>query len=127
MIVEIITTTKIEILENGSACVIYKDTKCEKTDNAEGDSVTLRHVIKSSEHRFGILTFSKREKISAVLPQNSDIEVTFEGKTYICHTHSTTLGRIDRLTKLIRQNLVVDDEILVSYDPSQKKMTITKI
>lgn len=93
-------------------------------------SPVIQHELTETQVKFGILTLGK--KMSAYLPQGTEIEIYIDGENAIgenkfLKTHSQVKGRIDGLTKMFKkysEKLQPGIELDISYDSAKKRLSI---
>lgn len=127
MKLEIITRTTLDVREDGTTVVIDKNTEVRNIEVKLPTTASENHKFNVSEKRYGILTFSRKGKIAEILPLNTDITVIFNGVSYAGHSHSSSKGRIDRLSGLIRNNFNVGTEITAVYNDLNKTLIIKQL
>ncbi|MCR4431080.1 MAG: hypothetical protein NUV45_08700 [Tepidanaerobacteraceae bacterium] len=92
----------------------------------ESKVITMHRVLQDSEIRYGILTLGSKSPIGRRLESDQDLIVVYNGLKYQAHTHKKALGRIDRLSAIIK-NFQVGDEVKLEYNTEDKTLIIEKI
>jgi hypothetical protein len=100
------------------------------TQSLQSDvSVAMTHKLNVSEIRYGILTLGSKSQIGALLQESHPITIVYKGQEFTGITHSSILGRVDRLKSMInfdRNVFYVGNEIELVYFPGENKLKITE-
>lgn len=84
----------------------------------------MEHKLGVAEIRYGIFTLGAKSAIGKLLPKATDINVIYDNKSYPARTHTTTGGRIDRLSSLIKK-FHVNTMLVFDYSVEKKELHVT--
>lgn len=117
--------THFQVQDDGTMLVTNKSETLEEI-NDDVQTFKCKHQLNVSEKRYGILTLGSKDKLGFSIPADTDINVVYDGNSYIAHSHKSVHGRLDRLSKLICNHFNVNEWVTIEYDSRQLQLSIYK-
>lgn len=124
MLKNFIVSIKLDIVYDTEANTFTIKNNIARIDSHNQPTViTMDRILQVSEIRYGILTLGSKSPIGRNLESDQDLVVVYNGLRYQAHTHKKALGRIDRLSAVIK-NFQVGDLLKLEYNTERRELSI---